>query len=147
MNREQRRLLLRGGAILAVLLLLWAGWVWVIPRTAVDVETVYHHSYSGNFIQCRITNEGTTSFSGLELELSVWNDTLLVEQETWRPGTLAPHTSIKLPPLIYHEPAAYDYQLLLTLRFSDERGSYELHWSHTIAEYANLEWLDSYRDT
>ena len=140
-------LLLRGGAVLAVLLLLWGGWMWVVPRTAVDVEIAYHHSYSGNFIQCRVTNEGTTSFSGLELELSVWNDTLLIEQETWHPGTLAPHTSVKLPPLIYHEPAAYDYQLLVTLRFSDESGSHELHWSHTIAEYANLAWLDSYRDT
>lgn len=55
----------------AVLLLLWAGWAYAIPRTELRVETVYHHSYSGNFIQCRVTNEGTLAFSGLEIELSL----------------------------------------------------------------------------
>ncbi len=136
---------MRISAVGAILLLLWAGWAYAIPRTELRVETVYHHSYSGNFIQCRVTNEGTLAFSGLEIELSVWNDTLLVEQQSWRPGALAAHQSVKLPSLVYHEPSAFDYQLLLTIRFSDENGPHELRWAYEIAEYGNLAWSETYR--
>jgi len=71
------------------LLLVFVCYSYIIPRTEVEIDTVYHSSYSALFVQSKISNTGTKQISNLKIKSSVWNSTEMLETDTHYPGALA----------------------------------------------------------
>ncbi len=113
-TREQWRVLRMAGVGLLVLALLWGSYAYIVPRTAMRIDTVYHYSYSGIFVQCRLANEGTHDASEVELHIAVWNGSELKGQRSYLLGDLDAHDDEKLVPLRFYGEAGDTSRVVLT---------------------------------
>ena len=50
-SKEQKRVLVKTGTVVLALFLIFICYSYVIPRTEVEIDTVYHSSYSALFVQ------------------------------------------------------------------------------------------------
>ena len=126
------------------LLLVFVCYSYVIPRTEVEIDTVYHSSYSALFVQSKISNTGTKQISNLKIKSSVWNGTEMLETDTHYPGVLNAKQSVKLQPLIFDGPHSDSYELLINLEFIIDGEKQTLTYNYEIADYGNLAWHDQY---
>ena len=55
---QQRKVIVKFGVAILALLVIFGSYSYVIPRTEVEVETVYHSSYSALFVQSKLSNTG-----------------------------------------------------------------------------------------
>ena len=106
---QQRKVIIKFGVGIMALLLVFVCYSYVIPRTEVEIDTVYHSSYSALFVQSKISNTGTKQISNLKIKSSVWNGTEMLETDTHYPGVLNAKQSVKLPPLIFDGPHSDSY--------------------------------------
>ncbi len=143
-TREQWRVLRMAGVGLLVLVLLWGSYAYIVPRTEMRIDTAYHYSYSGIFIQCRLTNGGTHDAGDVELHMAVWNGSELKGQRSYALGDLDAHDDEKLAPLRFYGEATDTYQLVLTLYFTADGEDHELVWTHILTDYQNLIFHDRY---
>ena len=60
---QQRKVIIKFGVGIMALLLVLVCYSYVIPRTEVEIDTVYHSSYSALFVQSKISNTGTKQIS------------------------------------------------------------------------------------
>ena len=141
---QQRKVILKFGIGIMALLLVFVCYSYVIPRTEVEIDTVYHSSYSGLFVQSKISNTGTKQISNLKIKSSVWNGTEMLETDTHYPGVLNAKQSVKLPPLIFDGPHSDSYELLINLEFIIDGEKQTLAYNYEIADYGNLAWHDQY---
>ena len=141
---QQRKVILKFGIGIMALLLVFVCYSYVIPRTEVEIDTVYHSSYSGLFVQSKISNTGTKQISNLKIKSSVWNGTEMLETNTHYPGVLNAKQSVKLPPLIFYGPHSDSYELLINLEFIIDGEKQTLAYNYEIADYGNLAWHDQY---
>ena len=141
---QQRKVILKFGIGIMALLLVFVCYSYVIPRTEVEIDTVYHSSYSGLFVQSKISNTGTKQISNLKIKSSVWNGTEMLETNTHYPGVLNAKQSVKLPPLIFYGPHSDSYELLINLEFIIDGEKQILAYNYEIADYGNLAWHDQY---
>ena len=141
---QQRKVIVKFGIGIMALLLIFVCYSYVIPRTEVEVDTVYHSSYSGLFVQSKISNTGTKQISNLKIKSSVWNGTEMLETDTHYPGVLNAKQSVKLPPLIFNGPHSDSYELLINLEFIIDGEKQILAYNYEIADYGNLAWHDQY---
>ena len=141
---QQRKVILKFGIGIMALLLVFVCYSYVIPRTEVEIDTVYHSSYSGLFVQSKISNTGTKQISNLKIKSSVWNGTEMLETDTHYPGVLNAKQSVKLPPLIFNGPHSDSYELLINLEFIIDGEKQILAYNYEIADYGNLAWHDQY---
>ena len=141
---QQRKVIIKFGVGIMALLLVFVCYSYVIPRTEVEIDTVYHSSYSGLFVQSKISNTGTKQISNLKIKSSVWNGTEMLETNTHYPGVLNAKQSVKLPPLIFYGPHSDSYELLINLEFIIDGEKQILDYNYEIADYGNLAWHDQY---
>ncbi|SVA43700.1 uncharacterized protein METZ01_LOCUS96554 [marine metagenome] len=126
------------------MLLIFVCYSYIIPRTEVEIDTVYHSSYSALFVQSKISNTGTEQISDLKVKSSVWNGTEMLESDAHYPGVLNAKQSVKLPPLIFDGPHSDSYELLINLEFIINGEKQTLTYNYKIANYGNLAWHDQY---
>ena len=141
---QQRKIIIKFGVGIMALLLVFVCYSYVIPRTEVEIDTVYHSSYSALFVQSKISNTGTKQISNLKIKSSVWNSTEMLETDTHYPGILNAKQSVKLPPLIFDGPHSDSYELLINLEFIIDGEKQTLAYNYEIADYGNLAWHDQY---
>ena len=141
---QQRKVIIKFGVGIMALLLVFVCYSYVIPRTEVEIDTVYHSSYSALFVQSKISNTGTNQTSNLKIKSSVWNGTEMLETDTHYPGVLNAKQSVKLPPLIFDGPHSDSYELLINLEFIIDGKKQTLAYNYEIADYGNLAWHDQY---
>ena len=141
---QQRKVIIKFGVGIMALLLVFVCYSYVIPRTEVEIDTVYHSSYSALFVQSKISNTGTKQISNLKIKSSVWNSTEMLETDTHYPGVLNAKQSVKLPPLIFDGPHSDSYELLINLEFIIDGEKQTLAYNYEIADYGNLAWHDQY---
>ena len=141
---QQRKIIIKFGVAIMALLLVFVCYSYVIPRTEVEIDTVYHSSYSALFVQSKISNTGTKQISNLKIKSSVWNGTEMLETNTHYPGALNAKQSVKLPPLIFDGPHSDSYELLINLEFIIDGEKQTLTYNYEIADYGNLAWHDQY---
>ncbi|HIA98280.1 MAG TPA: hypothetical protein EYO15_03775 [Marine Group III euryarchaeote] len=141
---QQRKIIIKFGVGIMALLLVFVCYSYVIPRTEVEIDTVYHSSYSALFVQSKISNTGTKQISNLKIKSSVWNGTEMLETDTHYPGVLNAKQSVKLPPLIFDGPHSDSYELLINLEFIIDGEKQTLTYNYEIADYGNLAWHDQY---
>ena len=103
---EQRKIIAKFAVVIVAVLLILLCYSYFLPRTEVEIDTVYHSSYSGLFVQSKISNTGTKEITDLKVKLAVWNSTDLLQSETHYPGVLNAKQSVKLPVLIFDGPHA-----------------------------------------
>ena len=145
-SREQKRILVKSGTVLLALFLIFICYSYVIPRTEVEIDTVYHSSYSALFVQSKINNAGTEEITDLKVKSSVWNGTEMLETETHYPGILKAKESVKLPPLLFDGPHADEYDLVIVLEFNGKEGKQSIVYNYKIKDYGNLVWHDQFLD-
>ena len=145
-SREQKRILVKSGTILLALFLVFICYSYIIPRTEIEIDTVYHSSYSALFVQSKINNAGTEEITDLKIKSSVWNDSEMLETETHYPGILQAKQSVKLPPLLFDGPHADEYYLVIVLEFNGKEGKQSIVYSYNIKDYGNLAWHDQFLD-
>ena len=145
-SREQKRILVKSGTVVLALFLIFICYSYVIPRTEVEIDTVYHSSYSALFVQSKINNAGTEEITDLKVKSSVWNGTEMLETETHYPGILKAKESVKLPPLLFDGPHADEYYLVIVLEFSGKEGKQSIVYNYKIKDYGNLVWHDQFLD-
>ncbi len=145
-SREQKRILVKSGTVVLALFLIFICYSYVIPRTEVEIDTVYHSSYSALFVQSKINNAGTEEITDLKVKSSVWNGTEMLETETHYPGILKAKESVKLPPLLFDGPHADEYDLVIVLEFSGKEGKQSIVYNYKIKDYGNLVWHDQFLD-
>ena len=145
-SREQKRILVKSGTVVLALFLIFICYSYVIPRTEVEIDTVYHSSYSALFVQSKINNAGTEEITDLKVKSSVWNGTEMLETETHYPGILKAKESVKLPPLLFDGPHADEYDLVIVLEFSGKEGKQSIVYSYKIKDYGNLACHDQFLD-
>ena len=141
---QQRKIIVKFGVGIMALLLVFVCYSYVIPRTEVEIDTVYHSSYSALFVQSKISNTGTKQITNLKIKSSVWNGTEMLETDTHYPGVLNAKQSVKLPPLIFDGPHSDSYELLINLEFIIDGEKQILVYNYEIADYGNLAWHDQY---
>jgi len=141
---QQRKVIIKFGVGIMALLLVFVCYAYVIPRTEVEIDTVYHSSYSALFVQSKISNTGTKQISNLKIKSSVWNGTEMLETDTHYPGVLNAKQSVKLPPLLFDGPHSDSYELLINLEFIIDGEKQVLAYNYEIADYGNLAWHDQY---
>ena len=141
---QQRKIIVKFGVGIMALLLVFVCYSYVIPRTEVEIDTVYHSSYSALFVQSKISNTGTKQITNLKIKSSVWNGTEMLETDTHYPGVLNAKQSVKLPPLIFDGPHSDSYELLINLEFIIDGEKQILAYNYEIADYGNLAWHDQY---
>ena len=141
---QQRKVIIKFGVGIMALLLVFVCYSYIIPRTEVEIDTVYHSSYSALFVQSKISNTGTKQISNLKIKSSVWNGTEMLETDTHYPGVLNAKQSVKLPPLIFDGPHSDSYELLINLEFIIDGEKQTLTYNYKIADYGNLAWHDQY---
>tara|TARA_B100000902_G_scaffold106923_2_gene108771 strand:+ start:6685 stop:7131 length:447 start_codon:yes stop_codon:yes gene_type:complete len=141
---EQRKVVGKFAVIIVAILLVLLCYSYFLPRTEVEIDTVYHSSYSGLFVQSKVSNTGTKEINDLKVKLAVWNSTELLESETHYPGVLGPKQSVKLPVLIFDGPHADSYELIISMEFNSDEGKRVLNYNYKIADYGNLAWHDQY---
>jgi hypothetical protein len=145
-SREQKRILVKSGTIVLALFLVFICYSYIIPRTEIEIDTVYHSSYSALFVQSKINNAGTEEITDLKIKSSVWNDSEMLETETHYPGILQAKQSVKLPPLLFDGPHADEYYLVIVLEFNGKEGKQSIVYSYKIKDYGNLAWHDQFLD-
>lgn len=141
---QQRKIIVKFGVGIMALLLVFVCYSYVIPRTEVEIDTVYHSSYSALFVQSKVSNTGTKQITNLKIKSSVWNGTEMLETDTHYPGVLNAKQSVKLPPLIFDGPHSDSYELLINLEFIIDGEKQILAYNYEIADYGNLAWHDQY---
>ena len=141
---QQRIIIVKFGVGIMALLLVFVCYSYVIPRTEVEIDTVYHSSYSALFVQSKVSNTGTKQITNLKIKSSVWNGTEMLETDTHYPGVLNAKQSVKLPPLIFDGPHSDSYELLINLEFIIDGEKQILAYNYEIADYGNLAWHDQY---
>ena len=141
---QQRKIIVKFVVGIMALLLVFVCYSYVIPRTEVEIDTVYHSSYSALFVQSKISNTGTKQITNLKIKSSVWNGTEMLETDTHYPGVLNAKQSVKLPPLIFDGPHSDSYELLINLEFIIDGEKQILAYNYEIADYGNLAWHDQY---
>ena len=141
---QQRKIIVKFGVGIMALLLVFVCYSYVIPRTEVEIDTVYHSSYSALFVQSKVSNTGTKQITNLKIKSSVWNGTEMLETDTHYPGILNAKQSVKLPPLIFDGPHSDSYELLINLEFIIDGEKQILAYNYEIADYGNLAWHAQY---
>ena len=141
---QQRKIIAKFAVVIVSVLLILLCYSYFLPRTEVEIDTVYHSSYSGLFVQSKISNTGTKEISDLKVKLAVWNSTDLLQSETHYPGVLNAKQSVKLPVLIFDGPHADSYELIISMEFNSDEGKQSLNYNYKIADYGNLAWHDQY---
>ena len=141
---EQRKIIAKFAVIIVAVLLVLLCYSYFLPRTEVEIDTVYHSSYSGLFVQSKISNTGTKEITDLKVKLAVWNSTDLLQSDTHYPGVLNAKQSVKLPVLIFDGPHADSYELIISMEFNSDDGKQILNYNYKIADYGNLAWHDQY---
>ena len=141
---QQQKIIVKFGIGIIALLLIFVCYSYIIPRTEVEIDTVYHSSYSALFVQSKISNTGTEQISNLKVKSSVWNGTEMLESDTHYPGVLNAKQSVKLPPLIFDGAHSDSYELLINLEFIINGEKQTLTYNYKIADYGNLAWHDQY---
>ena len=129
---EQRKIVAKFAAVVVSIILVLLCYSYLLPRTEVEIDTVYHSSYSGLFVQSKISNTGTNPITDLKVKLAVWNSTELLQTETHYPGVLNPKQSVKLPVLIFDGPHADSYELIISMEFNSEEGKQVLNYNYKI---------------
>ena len=145
-SREQKRIIVKSGTIVLALFLIFICYSYIIPRTEIEIDTVYHSSYSALFVQSKINNAGTEEITDLNVKSSVWNGSEMLETETHYPGILQAKQSVKLPPLLFEGPHADEYYLIIVLEFNGKEGKQSIVYSYNIKDYGNLAWHDQFLD-
>ena len=141
---EQRKIIAKFAVVIVAVLLVLLCYSYFLPRTEVEIDTVYHSSYSGLFVQSKVSNTGTKEIIDLKVKLAVWNSTELLQSETHYPGVLNAKQSVKLPVLIFDGPHADSYELVISMEFNSDDGKQILNYNYKIADYGNLAWHDQY---
>ena len=141
---EQRKIIAKFAVVIVAVLLVFLSYSYFLPRTEVEIDTVYHSSYSGLFVQSKISNTGTKEITNLKVKLAVWNSTDLLQSETHYPGVLNAKQIVKLPVLIFDGPHADSYELIISMEFNSDEGKQVLNYNYKIADYGNLAWHDQY---
>ncbi|MEE3242478.1 MAG: hypothetical protein VX188_01535 [Candidatus Thermoplasmatota archaeon] len=141
---QQQKVIVKFGVGIMALLLIFVCYSYVIPRTEVEIDTVYHSSYSALFVQSKISNTGTKQIIDLKVKISVWNGTEMLESDSHYPGILNAKQSVKLPPLIFDGPHSDSYELLINVEFLIDGAKQTLDYNYVIADYGNLAWHDQY---
>ncbi len=141
---EQRKIIAKFAVIIVAVLLVLLCYSYFLPRTEVEIDTVYHSSYSGLFVQSKISNTGTKEITDLKVKLAVWNSTDLLQSDIHYPGVLNAKQSVKLPVLIFDGPHADSYELVISMEFNSDDGKQILNYNYKIADYGNLAWHDQY---
>ncbi len=141
---QQQKVIVKFGVGIMALLLIFVCYAYVIPRTEVEIDTVYHSSYSALFVQSKVSNTGTKQISDLKVKSSVWNGTEMLKSDTHYPGILNAKQSVKLPPLIFDGPHSDSYELLINVEFTIDGKKQTLDYNYEIADYGNLAWHDQY---
>ena len=143
-SAEQRKIVAKFAAVVVSIILVLLCYSYLLPRTEVEIDTVYHSSYSGLFVQSKVSNTGTNPITDLKVKLAVWNSTELLQTETHYPGVLNAKQSVKLPVLIFDGPHADSFELIISMEFNSEEGKQVLNYNYKIADYGNLAWHDQY---
>ena len=140
----QRKIVAKFVVVVVAVLLVSLCYSYLLPRTEVEIDTVYHSSYSALFVQSKISNTGTKEITDLKVKLSVWNSTEMLSSDTHYPGVLNAKQSVKLPVLIFDGPHADSYELIISMEFNSNEGKQILNYNYKIADYGNLAWHDQY---
>ena len=141
---EQRKIIGKFAVVVVAVLLVLLCYSYFLPRTEVEIDTVYHSSYSGLFVQSKVSNTGTKEITDLKIKSSVWNGTEMLVSETNYPGILKSKQSVKLPHLMFDGPHADEYDLIIEMEFNSNEGKQTLIYNYEIKDYGNLAWHDQY---
>ena len=141
---EQREIIIKFAAAILSVIIIFVCYSYILPRTEIEMDTVYHSSYSGLFIQSKISNTGTKEITDLKVKSSIWNGTEMLETETHYPGILNAKQSVKIPYLVFDGPHADEYNLVIIVEFKEDEEKQTLIYSYKIADYGNLAWHEQY---
>lgn len=138
---KQKEIVTKFAAIISAIVIIFVCYSYILPRTEMEMDTVYHSSYSGLFVQTKITNTGTKEITDLKIKSSIWNDTEMLESETNYPGILKAKQSVKIPYLVFDGAHADEYDLVIIVEFKEkDQSKQKIIYSYKIADYGNLAW-------
>ena len=141
---EQREIIIKFAVAILSVIVIFVCYSYILPRTEIEMDTVYHSSYSGLFIQSKISNTGTKEITDLKVKSSIWNGTEMLGTETHYPGILNTKQSVKIPYLVFDGPHADEYNLVIIVEFKEHEEKQTLIYSYKIADYGNLAWHERY---
>ena len=143
-DKQQQKIIGKFAIGIVALLVIFVSYNYIIPRTEVEIDTVYHSSYSSLFVQSKISNSGTKEVSDMEIKMSVWNKDELLKTETHYPGVLKSKQTAKLPALLFDGSHSEDYELIISMNFIVDDDKNSVTYYYKIADYGNLAWHDQY---
>ena len=143
-EEKQKEIIMKFAAAIISVIFIFICYSYVLPRTEIEMDTVYHSSYSGLFVQSKITNSGTKEITDLKIKSSIWNGTQMMKSETNYPGILKAKQSVKIPFLVFDGAHADEYDLIINLEFKEGNDKQKIIYSYKIADYGNLAWHEQY---
>jgi len=133
-------------AVLAVIMILIGALLYgyVIPRTALQVETLYHQSFSGNSIGVRLKNTGTRDVTNLSVDMEIFDeDGKSVHHPAPLNGIDIPaHKSYKFS-TNFRGSQIEKYRIVMNFLFESGGKDYNETVRHTTdGEYMNENWKE-----
>ncbi|MGY8702045.1 MAG: hypothetical protein ACKVHH_04980 [Candidatus Poseidoniales archaeon] len=135
----------------AILLLLlssiFATWYWVIPRDAVEVETVYFQRGGGHVILVQVDNLGSRTIRDISLTL-IFEDSegFNIAETSWHKGELPSHSSYSgddLELLVQGYTVWDEYTIVISLSWQDDSGrKHSETFSHQVGEWTSEHFYD-----
>jgi len=133
--------------IALVVILIPALYLFVIPRTEVNVRVFYNESVLNNInIDPQITNTGTNEATALTLTIAVVNSTdfEMGKKEYAVSGVARVFGVAKLDALTFRGNQYERYTIIIDIEVKAGGTTLSRHWSHNTEEpYLNLDWTDT----
>jgi hypothetical protein len=138
------RVLLASFAVLMVILSGFAGWYWVIPRDAIDVETNYFQGGGGHVVLVQVDNSGTRAVSDISVQINFKDlSGQLIGSTSWQGASLPAHSSVAgddLELIIQGHTTWAEYELSASVDWVDGNGAaHSFNFEHRVGNYT-YEW-------
>ena len=133
-------------AILAVIVLLTGAllYAYVVPRTTMQVETLFHQSFSGNSIGVRMKNTGTLDISNISVDVEVFDmdGESIHHPDPIRGIDIDAHESYEFS-TSFRGSQIVKYKIVINLTFESDGEEYDETIRHTTSgEFMNENWKD-----
>ncbi len=147
MEFDRRNLMIIAAVAVAVLVVVAALWFYVIPRTELQVTTVYREgSLNVININVKLENTGTENIEKIIWEIEVRNDTRSFIDETGNISDIRPGGSKQIATYFFGDQWE-TYEIFVNLSFESKGTVFSEEIRHVNGGYMNQRWTDTFSKT
>lgn len=137
---------LAGFILIGIIFLMSGIWIWMIPRDAVSVETVYIQS-GGHIVMSEINNAGTRAITDVEYGfLFLDEEGRILNSTSTEVDIIESHSSVAgntLEMLIQGHSVWENYTIQISLEYVNYKGeTISQTWDHPVGYWATEEFVD-----